>query len=89
MSLQPAPSVSSRRDDPELGPEKRCTVCGDWWPLDEEFWYFREFPAGKVERSRGYTYTRRTTVRHAYSRCRACWADRNRQNHAARRGVAA
>lgn len=23
----------------ELGAQKRCTKCGSWWPLDDEFWY--------------------------------------------------
>lgn len=23
----------------ELGTERRCSICGDWWPLDEEFYY--------------------------------------------------
>lgn len=25
----------------ELGEEKRCTLCGDFWPADEEFFYRR------------------------------------------------
>ncbi len=72
------------RNDPELGPEKLCSVCGEWWPLDEEFWYFREFPAGRLERSRGRLFVRSKTVRHAYSRCRACWSERNRESYARR-----
>ena len=88
MSLQPPPSHSSRRIDPELGPEKRCTVCGEWWPLDEEFWYFRTFPAGRVEVSRGKAFVRKATVRHAYSRCRACWSERNARNYQQRERVA-
>jgi len=73
------------RDDPELGTEKLCSVCGEWWPLDDEFWYFTTKPAGQVVRSRNYTYTRRTTVRHVYSRCRACWADRGAAAYQRRR----
>lgn len=25
------------RDDPELGPVRRCNTCGEWWPDDIEF----------------------------------------------------
>ena len=25
--------------DPELGPVRRCSMCGEWWPMDEEFFY--------------------------------------------------
>jgi hypothetical protein len=24
----------------ELGEERRCFDCGEWWPVDETFWYF-------------------------------------------------
>lgn len=27
------------RVDPELGIEKLCPRCGEWWPLDAEFFY--------------------------------------------------
>ena len=26
----------------ELGTERLCTWCGEWWPQDEEFWYFQK-----------------------------------------------
>ncbi len=75
------------RTDPELGLEKLCTVCGDWWPLDEEFWYFRVIPAGQPAKSGGKVYIRNVTVHHVYSRCRACWADRSASAHRARRAT--
>lgn len=75
------------RDDPELGPEKLCNVCHEWWPLDEEFWYFTIKPAGQVCRGHGYSWTRKTTVRHVYSRCRACWNERSRTEYAARKSA--
>jgi hypothetical protein len=25
----------------ELGTERLCRGCGDWWPLDGTFWYFK------------------------------------------------
>lgn len=76
------------RVDPELGPEKLCAVCGEWWPLDDEFWYFRVIPAGESYVSRGRMYVRTVAARHVYARCRACWAVRNREQHAARKAVA-
>ena len=69
------------RIDPELGPEKRCNVCGEWWPLDEEFWYFKVIPAGRPAKSGGKVYVRSHEVRHVYSRCRACWNERSRNDH--------
>lgn len=70
------------RDDPELGPVKFCTYCGEWWPLDHEFWYFVIREAGTLARSRGRTYIRQTPARHVYSRCRACWLERSREHYA-------
>lgn len=35
----PRPPVPRRMT--ELGPEKRCVVCGEWWPLD----FFHKDPA--------------------------------------------
>lgn len=32
--------------DAELGIERRCFACGEWWPQDAEFWYFDR--AGQV-----------------------------------------
>jgi hypothetical protein len=29
----------------ELGIERRCFACGEWWPQDETFWYLSR---GKV-----------------------------------------
>jgi hypothetical protein len=30
------------RIDPELGTEKLCARCGEWWPLDAEFYYLSQ-----------------------------------------------
>lgn len=30
----------------ELGVERYCSWCEEWWPFDREFWYFRH--DGKV-----------------------------------------
>lgn len=27
------------REDPELGTERYCRGCDEWWPDDAEFWY--------------------------------------------------
>lgn len=74
-----------RRIDPELGEEKLCHVCREWWPLDEEFWYVKRYAAGDIAYGGGRSYVRQTSGAHWYSRCRACWADRAAAYHAARR----
>ena len=33
--------VEVRLDEPELGPQRWCAACGEWWPLSREFWYVR------------------------------------------------
>jgi hypothetical protein len=35
-----------RRIVTELGEERRCSGCGEFWPIDGEFWYFD--PRGQV-----------------------------------------
>lgn len=45
-------------DDPELGPLRRCSVCGEDWPLDEEFWMPQRHPRSVNDRW--------------MSRCRGC-----------------
>jgi hypothetical protein len=77
--------ASTRRVDPELGPEKLCTTCGEWWPLDEEFWYLKRYRAGDVETSGGRTYVRQTSGATVQSRCRACWAERSARQYAERK----
>ena len=59
-------SADIHRDDPELGRERLCRTCGEWWPEDDEFYYFQTRKG--VHR----------TTRQAYPYCRACWADRHR-----------
>lgn len=75
------------REDPELGTERLCRVCGEWWPLDDDFWYFKVIPAGTVEISRGRPYTRKQTVSVVQGRCKACWAERSAQQYAARKSA--
>lgn len=78
-------SLSLVPGEEEIGPQRRCIVCGDWWPLDAEFWYSRRLEAGSVGIARGRAYIRRSPVTHIYARCRACWADRSAAQYAARR----
>lgn len=84
MSLH-RPSTPTRRVDPVLGPEKLCNVCGEWWPLDEEFWYCKRYEVGDTAYAAGRPYVRQSSGVHWYSRCRACWADRSANAYAARR----
>jgi hypothetical protein len=48
----------------ELGPQQKCSVCGDWWPLDGEFFHpSKDRPCGFMARCRAChseTYVRRT-----------------------------
>jgi hypothetical protein len=30
------------RIDPEIGLERQCQRCLDWWPKDEEFFFFQD-----------------------------------------------
>ena len=64
------------RDDPILGTEKRCPRCGEWWPLDDEFFY-RATPCHRLRGARWQAY------------CRACWAERSAERYRARKVVAA
>ena len=73
------------RDDPELGTEKRCTTCGEWWPLDEDFWYVKRYEVGDTAYAGGKPYVRQTAGRHWFSQCRACWSDRSAARYRARK----
>lgn len=57
----------------ELGPQRRCSRCGEWWPLGNEFW------RRKVSRGRPY---------HACRACIAddlrASRERNRESYLAR-----
>lgn len=58
----------------DLGTQKRCPGCGEWWPaMDEEFW----IPIVKRGRNGWFAY------------CRACNAERNarRRCHGMERAV--
>ena len=85
MSLAQAARHPSWRDDPELGPEKRCNICGDWWPVDEEFWYVKRYEVGDIAYAGGKPYVRQTPGIHVQSRCKACWAERSAAQYRARR----
>lgn len=76
-----------RRTDPILGEEKLCGTCGEWWPLDEEFWYAKRYEVGDTAIAAGRRYVRQTPGVHWYARCRACWSE-TRQRTLARRKVA-
>ena len=54
--------MKTTRLDPELGTEKYCNGCGEWWPLDDEFYYH-------------YPPTSRYAGRFQ-SMCRACLVER-------------
>lgn len=49
----------------ELGEERLCPVCLEFWPMDEEFWYFLTERKGP-----------RKGERRVMGRCKACWSDR-------------
>ena len=50
----------------ELGKEKLCIECQEYWPLDNEFWFtYRNKPNKHGERTIGYE-----------SACKCCYADR-------------
>lgn len=52
-----------RPDEPELGEQRQCVLCREWWPEAEEFY--------APNSSEGRRYLSR--------RCRACDRDRQRQ----------
>lgn len=63
----------------ELGPQKQCNRCGEWWPVtdgegkrDTKFFAVLHIPAGRVVRARGRTYTRRSDSYPFNSICRSC-----------------
>lgn len=45
-------SVAEQRLDEDGQPEKKCWICGDWWPADTEFYYpgFAQCKACYLER---------------------------------------
>jgi hypothetical protein len=45
----------------ELGLERLCRGCGEFWPADPEFWFFTTNRHGK---------------RQVMGRCKACWSER-------------
>jgi hypothetical protein len=58
------------RTDPEIGIEKLCKSCGEWWPLDDEFYYPSNPAYCKAcwiernrQRPRGLAFTRAKAVR--------------------------
>lgn len=53
----------------ELGTERWCPGCGEFWPEDEEFWFIDTRGGGRPR---------------VYGRCRACWSERVRDEHGRR-----
>lgn len=56
IAMPARPSITM---ETELGTERRCPHCGDWWPLDDEFWQ----PTVKRGRATFHSW------------CRACLAE--------------
>lgn len=54
----------------EVGPQRYCRRCEEWWPDDDEFWVYAYRPAGQTFVSRGVKYVRLHTTRAVT--CRAC-----------------
>ncbi len=55
----------------ELGTEKLCIECQEYWPLDNEFWFtYRNKPNKKGERTIGYE-----------AACKCCYDIRYRPQH--------
>ena len=54
----------------ELGVERLCLRCDEWWPEASEFWSIQHFPAGRLAYSRGRPYYRKRE--HTAYTCRAC-----------------
>jgi hypothetical protein len=52
----------------DLGLERRCNRCQEFWPVDDEFWFFTM--------KRG----RRVVCGH----CKACWSERDRSKYGKR-----
>lgn len=46
----------------EIGTERLCRGCGEFWPIDDDFWYFQDRGGRRV----------------VMGRCRACWSERSR-----------
>ncbi len=57
----------------ELGTEKLCLECGEYWPLDNEFWFQRK---GKLKKDGTYTPI-------YYPTCKSCYDTRYRPNRSA------
>lgn len=51
----------TRYIETELGTEKLCIHCNEYWPLDDEFWYFKN------------NTTKKGVVRQAMSVCKCCY----------------
>jgi hypothetical protein len=57
-------------DEPELGVQRYCRKCDEFWPDDLEFWSIRTRPAGTRNSSHGRPFVTRTDTK-VYA-CRAC-----------------
>lgn len=55
----------------ELGTERLCIHCGEYWPLDSEFWYSRKSKSKKNPEARCYE-----------SACKCCYLIRYKPHRA-------
>ena len=67
------------REDPELGTERYCRGCDEWWPDDNEFWYVTRREANDVAVAASRPYVRR--LGGSYYVCKACHLERNRETY--------
>ena len=70
------------RGEEELGPQRRCRTCAEWWPADGEFWEPRSV------RCRACTVRERTTPLERMERRREQWREAAARYTAKRRVVA-
>lgn len=61
-------------EDPELGTVRWCDRCNEWWPKDDEFWYF-----GKSGQRAGQIL----------NPCIACWSELNLARRPGKKRLAA
>lgn len=57
--------TTQRYIETELGTEKLCIECQEYWPMDDEFWYFENRKTKK-----------QGVVRRAISVCKCCYIPR-------------
>jgi hypothetical protein len=67
----------------DLGYQKQCAKCDEWWPLDREFWGVQKWQAGEIVKANGRPYVRHTPGWRLW--CRACHRGANRRAYVRRR----